>query len=1205
MLSKVLVTLIVAAVSSTSLPAAFAGTPDFGSWPAIKSFTFSTPEPIRTTFDTPDPLTILFAPHNGETKLLSGKGNTECILDDNPNNVNAVDILDDIGIFKGAHSSGSCSVNDKYAFSDFLTEKGSLDDGSGKTYEAYKINHPKNDPLDFQFGITKLMFKVEGVLAASYIVYKAQPTTSGGTYALQVAQKDIVPVASGQFVMTSIELTNSGFNDVSDPPIFFVVPSDEALTAPESKTLNGSVNLQCDLEDDPTAVNLQDTVDKIGLYKTKYILHNDCFYQKKYSYFDFLTEKGELDDGAGHKYEAYKIGYPQGSPADFQAGRTHLMFKVKGSLASSYTVYKAQPRNEGDAYTVSIVEKGITVPTADQFVMTGVSLTDSGYNDISDAPIFFILPDDQALTVPIYKTLPGTLDECTIENDHTAYGPGDVVESFGIFIGKKSDGSCTTNKNYHYGNFLVEKGEVEDESGNRYEAYKVKYPDHIPTQWQSSNSRLMFKIEGALVPGSLYNVMKIQPPMSHPTVTVGDHDISVEAEGQYVTTSALVAPPGPPQAGGHDAIFFVVPAIDLVSAWPAFPTTGLRVEATIFSKDGLSLYAEVLGLQTEIFHSPFNPSINHAVGLDDYDHKYGYRKVYFPIVGASGDEGIVWQDQITFFIYVTWIGVGDDESAITIQLPENNSGDFYLLGAVSETTNGDIVYMLMDRTADSDNPYSALTVKAVKVNKDGVLITASTLDTSNSGGVNIHAYFSSAGTLAWNESQNSIAWFISREYIRGNDGLNHQALSVILLNPGDLRVVSERQVTSHSWNNYIIDSGDGFLSADLGDNYPRGIHVNKITPQGSITGHVVYTFKTQHGTKAQNPAGQTFPIYQDISNNEQTFYQWSNDNSVYTEMAQPALLELDDSSLIIVFAGEFPSLDSSQTGANLNNPRNIGIVKVDANDFTNVLSKGVDATGGFYTFNGDWSSQENKGIIQLTQFTSGGAGRRKLSSDDKTQWDNATRLKTAKLSNGNIVIVYEVWSSATYKRTEYMVIDSLGGVVTPSTFIPYALRLAPQDPAVMLYDDTVTIVGYDGLSLVRYHIQLGGGTNQCYERAKDRYYVKTDTDGEEVTKTCGHLAKKKEKKVKRACAKTKSGTTGAAKDVCKVTCEVCPCGEIDKSPFYPRPVKGEKKMKYNKCGWLASTKNDIKFICKSDRHSDKLGQAKVVCPVTCGTCPNK
>lgn len=118
-------------------------------------------------------------------------------------------------------------------------------------------------------------------------------------------------------------------------------------------------------------------------------------------------------------------------------------------------------------------------------------------------------------------------------------------------------------------------------------------------------------------------------------------------------------------------------------------------------------------------------------------------------------------------------------------------------------------------TNSGDDPYSALTVRAYKVDKSGNLITSRAIDTSISE-ANINAYSSSGGTLAWNESQNSIAWLIARKRIRGDDGLNHQVLSVILLNSIDLSVVSVRQVTSHSWNNYIIDSGDGFLSADLG-----------------------------------------------------------------------------------------------------------------------------------------------------------------------------------------------------------------------------------------------------------------------------------------------------------------------------------------------------------------------------------------------------
>ena len=49
----------------------------------------------------------------------------------------------------------------------------------------------------------------------------------------------------------------------------------------------------------------------------------------------------------------------------------------------------------------------------------------------------------------------------------------------------------------------------------------------------------------------------------------------------------------------------------------------------------------------------------------------------------------------------------------------------------------------------------------------------------------------------------------------------------------------------------------------------------------------------------------------------------------------------------------------------MNNPRNIGIVKVAADDFTNVMSEGIDSSGGFYGFHGGWSLQENKGIIQV------------------------------------------------------------------------------------------------------------------------------------------------------------------------------------------------------------------------------------------------
>jgi hypothetical protein len=74
---------------------------------------------------------------------------------------------------------------------------------------------------------------------------------------------------------------------------------------------------------------------------------------------------------------------------------------------------------------------------------------------------------------------------------------------------------------------------------------------------------------------------------------------------------------------------------------------------------------------------------------------------------------------------------------------------------------------------------------------------------------------------------------------------------------------------------------------DLGDNFPRGVHVHQFpTPGDTIEGRVVYGFKTRHGTTAASPAGTVYPRYDEISTADTTFYQWSNDNDVYTEIAQ-------------------------------------------------------------------------------------------------------------------------------------------------------------------------------------------------------------------------------------------------------------------------------------------------------------------------------
>ena len=228
---------------------------------------------------------------------------------------------------------------------------------------------------------------------------------------------------------------------------------------------------------------------------------------------------------------------------------------------------------------------------------------------------------------------------------------------------------------------------------------------------------------------------------------------------------------------------------------------------------------------------------------------------------------------------------------------------------------------------------------------------------------------------------------------------------------------------------------------------------------------VVYTFKTKHGTSAQSPAGVTYDVYSEISGGGTTFYKWSNDNNVYTEIAHPPAVKRDDGSIIIVFSGERPPLDNSQAIDNSNNPRNVGLVVV-SDDLQSIVSTGEDSTGGFYNFGGGWKDQANEGIIWLTDFTPNEA--------DEDNWENALRVKTAQIAEDLILIFYEVWGSLDYIRTDVMGIDTEGNIVFEPVNMPFPLRLAPTDD-VMVEDNVVIFHGSDGNNkLIRFHLEEVG-----------------------------------------------------------------------------------------------------------------------------------
>ena len=170
----------------------------------------------------------------------------------------------------------------------------------------------------------------------------------------------------------------------------------------------------------------------------------------------------------------------------------------------------------------------------------------------------------------------------------------------------------------------------------------------------------------------------------------------------------------------------------------------------------------------------------------------------------------------------------------------------------------------------------------------------------------------------------------------------------------------------------------------------------------------MYTFKTKHMTQKIHHNGETMPVYEEISDSETTYYKWSNDNNVYTEIAHPGGIDLSNGSYMFIFAGERPTLDNSKATERLNAPRNIGYVIV-SEDLSTIVSPGETETGGYYTYGGSWKPQENKGIQWLTNFDE---------SVGREHWEHAIRVKVAKL-NTDSIIFYESWLENTYLSTEY------------------------------------------------------------------------------------------------------------------------------------------------------------------------------------------
>ena len=405
--------------------------------------------------------------------------------------------------------------------------------------------------------------------------------------------------------------------------------------------------------------------------------------------------------------------------------------------------------------------------------------------------------------------------------------------------------------------------------------------------------------------------------------------------------------------------------------------------------------------------------------------------------------GVLWQDPNSKTVHVTWVDAALS-SHRTSALP--GMADGTLMAGTSDP-QGNLYYFIVQQLPGDHPETVALKASMHLVRPDGKAVTEKPLDM----GKNAFNCYSAGG---WRDSMafagGMVGLIFPRTMYMSGDGLRHQA-AIAATFPADLSDVKLLgHTSSHSFGNILVPAlagptgaATGLLGVDLGDNYPRGVHLHRIS-QGKKASKVVFTYKTAHGTSARNNS----PVYAEISSPGRTFYKWSNDNATYTELG--GVVEGQASCTVVFSTDRSPEgkvLDNSRIGVN-GDPRDLAMLRVARNferkpggsEVSDALMVPGDPpgappeTGGFFDFGGGWTKQRVTGVIWLTNYKQGEAA-------------HAPHLLRRR--DGSILILWEktgpdgpsLWA---------MTVQESGRQVTEPIRLGIDLHLNREDPALRI-----------------------------------------------------------------------------------------------------------------------------------------------------------
>lgn len=614
------------------------------------------------------------------------------------------------------------------------------------------------------------------------------------------------------------------------------------------------------------------------------------------------------------------------------------------------------------------------------------------------------------------KVLPGKSKE---KPENESIQNNDIIGNLGL-VSLYYQNGCYTDGHYNNNNYAVEKGEIIDSIRNlKYDAYKIYEPSHKATEFLASKHNVFYRFptkEDYSVYIFLENSLKKIAEINSSEISVNDF---IKING--LTVSEI----------NESVTYVIIPNNADLSLYNKINTT---VEAACLKQTSLgNIYKMRYSVEGSLFDNTSNYS-------DKNRH-------YFCSNLENEKTAVVWQDLADYSLHCTTIDQ-NIKTSTTIELPNPNKG---FLAAATANSQGDFFYLtIFEKTG------MPVDVTISKTNYIAGFHVNNKLDASKQ--LNMFAYGDETASMSI--SKDKILLLIARTMNKSGDGLNHQAGIAVSFDAINLDLIKNYgQTSGHSFDNFLSVSSSGdFIGIDLGDNYPRGINLHRINE--NMNSKVVYTFKTKHGETADCWGIKTYPSYDEISTPETQYYKWSNDNSTYTELG--AVIETDD-GFLITFLGEPDKNGSALNNSEVNKfcSKNVGFVKVKKNfdDGSKdiFLSKGINETGGFYTFGGWWCEQKNTGLVWITKYT------------DYTS-ETAKHLKSVKIRDGEILFLWEKWAGNKYTETLALITNENGEPIGNIVALGNQLRLDRRNDILVKENQVIIVNGNNHEKKLEFYI---------------------------------------------------------------------------------------------------------------------------------------